>query len=103
MTVIGTPYYMPPENCQSDPYTTKSDVWALGIILYELCTLKQPFASDNLLGLVFKIVQETPPPIPDNYSPELQELVSKLLTKDQKQRPTTAQILKMPYVRERMQ
>ena len=40
MTVIGTPYYMPPENCQSEPYTSKSDVWALGIILYELCTLE---------------------------------------------------------------
>ena len=40
MTVVGTPYYMPPEACQSEPYTSKSDVWALGIILYELCTLK---------------------------------------------------------------
>ena len=40
LTVVGTPYYMPPEACQSLPYTSKSDVWALGIILYELCTLK---------------------------------------------------------------
>ena len=43
MTVVGTPYYMAPESCQSQPYTSKSDVWALGIIIYELCTLKQPF------------------------------------------------------------
>lgn len=39
MTVVGTPYYMAPEACQSQPYTTKSDVWALGVLIYELCTL----------------------------------------------------------------
>ena len=64
LTVVGTPYYMPPEACQSMPYTSKSDVWSLGIILYELCTLRQPFQCDNLLGLVMKIVTEEPDPIP---------------------------------------
>lgn len=71
MTVVGTPYYMAPEACQSAPYTTKSDIWALGCICYELCTLQQPFRADNLLGLVFKIVQETPAPLPSTYSLEL--------------------------------
>ena len=55
-TVVGTPYYMSPEACQSEPYTSKSDVWSLGIILYELAALKHPFEANNLLGLVFKIV-----------------------------------------------
>ena len=36
MTVVGTPYYMSPEVCESKPYTFKSDVWALGCVLYEL-------------------------------------------------------------------
>ena len=103
MTVVGTPYYMPPEACQSEPYSSKSDVWALGVILYELCTLRQPFQCDNLLGLVFKIVQDDPDPIPTTYSPELQELVRKLMNKDQKKRPSTAEILKMDYVRQGMQ
>lgn len=103
MTVVGTPYYMAPEACQSEPYTSKTDVWALGIILYELCTLKQPFFADNLLGLVFKIVQDQPEPIPNTYSAELQELVTMLLNKKQSERPSTAEILKMPYVRQRMQ
>lgn len=40
MTVVGTPYYLAPEACQSQPYTTKSDIWALGCVIYELCTLK---------------------------------------------------------------
>ena len=40
-TVIGTPYYMSPEVCQNQPYSYKSDVWALGCILYEMCALQQ--------------------------------------------------------------
>lgn len=40
MTVVGTPYYLAPEACQSEPYTTKSDIWALGCVVYELCTLR---------------------------------------------------------------
>jgi len=56
-TVVGTPYYMSPEVCQNKPYDTNSDVWALGCVLYELCTLSHAFESSNLLGLVFKIVQ----------------------------------------------
>jgi NIMA (never in mitosis gene a)-related kinase 1/4/5 len=56
MTVVGTPYYMSPEVCQNSPYSYKSDVWALGCVLYELCTLKHAFSADNLLGLVYKIV-----------------------------------------------
>lgn len=40
MTVVGTPYYMAPEVCQHKPYTIKSDVWALGCLLYELITLE---------------------------------------------------------------
>jgi NIMA (never in mitosis gene a)-related kinase len=49
---------MSPEVCQSKPYDYKSDVWALGCILYELATLKHAFNAENLLGLVFKIVQD---------------------------------------------
>jgi NIMA (never in mitosis gene a)-related kinase len=64
---------MAPEACQSEPYTSKSDVWALGCILYELCTLKKPFEADNLLGLVFKIVTEKQIPVPSSlpYSKEI--------------------------------
>lgn len=65
-TVVGTPYYMryqnlymvSPEVCENKPYTFKSDVWALGCVLYELCTLKHAFDANNLLGLVYKIVKD---------------------------------------------
>ena len=102
MTVVGTPYYLAPEACQSEPYTTKSDVWALGCILYELCMLRQPFQADNLLGLVFKIVQEKPDPIPDTYSKDLRGLIDQMLNKNARERPSVAQILKMDVVKQKM-
>lgn len=39
-TLVGTPYYLSPEVCKNDPYTYKSDIWSLGCVLYELCTLE---------------------------------------------------------------
>jgi len=93
---------MAPEACQSEPYTSKSDVWSLGCILYELCTLKHAFHADNLLGLVFKIVQDKQDPIPSDYSKELADLIDLLLTKDPKNRPSVVQILKMDIVRQKM-
>ena len=56
-----------------------------------------------MLGLVFKIVQDDPAPIPSTYSWPLQELISKLMAKDPAQRPSAPEILQMPYVRERLQ
>lgn len=56
VTVVGTPYYMSPEVCRSEPYNWKSDVWALGCVLYELCMLKHAFESSSLLGLVYKVL-----------------------------------------------
>lgn len=90
MTVVGTPYYMSPEVCQNHPYTFKSDVWALGCVLYELCTLKHAFSADNLLGLVYKIVQDKYEPIPSCYSQDLQNLINLLLNKNAAERPSVA-------------
>jgi hypothetical protein len=46
-TMIGTPYYMSPEMCEDRPYDEKSDVWSLGVVLYECCTQRHPFSADN--------------------------------------------------------
>lgn len=103
MTVQGTPYYMSPEVCQNKPYTYQSDIWALGCILYELCTLRHAFHAENLLGLVFKIVQDNQEPIEGDYSDELKDIVNSLLIKDEKQRPRVIDIINRPFVKAHME
>ena len=94
---------MSPEVCQNKPYSYQSDIWALGCILYELCALKHAFHSENLLGLVYKIVQEEPDPLPDTFSSEMQDLVTLLLNKDNTQRPRIIDIIRRPFVKKHME
>ena len=92
-TLIGTPYYLSPELCEEKPYNDKSDVWALGCILYELCTFRHPFNAKNQVSLILKILKGTHDPIGNNYSNDLQNLVNSLFEKDAKKRPSCKQIL----------
>jgi len=102
-TVVGTPFYMSPEVCENKPYDFKSDVWAMGCILYELCALEPAFKASSLLAVVQKIVQEEPSPIPTIYSEELRSLLSQLLAKDPKDRPSVKKIFQLPFIRERLE
>ena len=54
---IGTPYYLSPEICENKPYNNKSDVWALGCVVYETLTLKHAFEAGNMKNLVLKIIR----------------------------------------------
>lgn len=97
-TVIGTPYYMSPEVCQNELYSFKSDIWSLGCILYELCTLSYTFKSKNLMGLVNMIVHEPHEPIPSSYSKNLNDLVNQLLMKDPANRPSCDDLLQTTFM-----
>lgn len=102
LTAIGTPYYLSPELCQGKPYDNKSDVWALGIILYELCTYNHPF-NGNLMVIVMKICNCDFPDIPNGYSQELHDLVHLLMNKDPLQRPNCQEILNLPIMTKYME
>ena len=97
-TFIGTPYYLSPEICQDMPYNDKSDVWALGCILYELCTYRHPFEAKSQGALVLKILRNQPAPIHKYYSKDLQELVYQLLEKEVELRPSCYDILMSPKI-----
>eukprot|EP01064_Diplonema_japonicum_P032832 TRINITY_DN6293_c4_g1_i1.p1 TRINITY_DN6293_c4_g1~~TRINITY_DN6293_c4_g1_i1.p1 ORF type:complete len:247 (+),score=61.58 TRINITY_DN6293_c4_g1_i1:90-743(+) len=55
-TFVGTPYYLSPELVQEKPYDTRSDIWALGVVLYEMMALKHPFNANDMKSLMTKIV-----------------------------------------------
>lgn len=59
-SAVGTPYYLSPELCEGKPYDYKSDIWALGCVVYELTTLRHAFHATNLPALVMTIVQARP-------------------------------------------
>lgn len=97
-TMVGTPYYLSPEIIDSKDYSFKTDIWSLGVILYEMCALKPPFNSESLHGLALKIVRGQYPPLPDKFSSEVKLLVKTLLNVDPQRRPTIHEVLKMPVI-----
>ncbi len=84
-TVIGTPYYLSPEICEGRTYGSRSDVWSLGCILYEMSTLRHAFDGRTLPALVLKILRGSYPPLHASYSKELAALVASMLQQDPKQ------------------
>jgi NIMA (never in mitosis gene a)-related kinase len=79
-TVVGTPYYMSPEVIQSNPYDRKSDIWSLGVLLYQLCTLKIPFPGNNLIAITKRIMKLDYEPIDTSvYSTNVNNLLNSML------------------------
>ena len=92
-TMVGTPYYLSPEIVDNRPYSFKSDIWSLGVILYELCSLRPPFDAPSIPQLALKIVKGQYSPLPQNFSKEIKELVASMLVIDPAKRPSVNQIL----------
>jgi serine/threonine-protein kinase len=84
--VFGTPHYMSPEQCAGTGVDHRTDIYAVGVILYEMATGAVPFDADNLMGILTKHLYENPipphelPP-PVNVPPALEAVILKCLTK----------------------
>ncbi|XP_035180307.1 serine/threonine-protein kinase Nek1 isoform X9 [Oxyura jamaicensis] len=102
-TCIGTPYYLSPEICQNRPYNNKSDIWALGCVLYEMCTLKHAFEAGNMKNLVLKIISGSFPPVSMHYSYDLRNLLSQLFKRNPKDRPSVNSILEKNFIAKRVE
>eukprot|EP00930_Biecheleria_cincta_P001079 TRINITY_DN102241_c0_g1_i1.p1 TRINITY_DN102241_c0_g1~~TRINITY_DN102241_c0_g1_i1.p1 ORF type:complete len:828 (-),score=184.35 TRINITY_DN102241_c0_g1_i1:50-2533(-) len=97
-TTIGTPHYLSPEMVNNEEYGTKSDLWSLGVVTYELAALRVPFHGTSLPAVAMKIMGAEPEPLPTGYSSDLTWIVMGLLNKDPSKRPRLENVQRMPFV-----
>ncbi|XP_072031366.1 serine/threonine-protein kinase Nek9-like isoform X2 [Amphiura filiformis] len=99
-TVVGTPYYMSPELVRGQAYNTKSDMWSVGCVLFEILTLKRSFDASNPLKLVWGIVQKEieMDDIDNSYSEAIKRMVKELLSKNPEKRPSAEEIVSSPII-----
>ena len=91
-TSVGTISYSCPEIVKNEAYTDKADIWSLGCILYHMAALKTPFQGSNALVVAQGIVEGTFEPLPKGYSPLLEGVITKLLSKQAQQRPNIIKV-----------
>ena len=84
---------------RNEPYNNKSDIWAMGCILYELCTLKHAFDANSLSNLASKIIRGRYPPIDRKYSSGTRELIKSMLAPKPSQRPLIHDVLRNPLIK----
>ncbi len=91
--VIGTPGYLSPEQARSEPLDDRSDLYSMGVVLYELCTGKLPIQAKSVPGQLISILAHRPKPI-NEINPEIPQplcdLVHRMLRKEPRSRPSSA-------------
>ncbi|XP_023170026.2 serine/threonine-protein kinase Nek2 [Drosophila hydei] len=95
---VGTPHYMSPELVKGRQYDRKSDVWAVGCLIYELCALRPPFRGRAFEQLSENIAHGQFSCIPAVYSADLQSIISFMLAVDHEQRPGIEVITRHPLL-----
>jgi serine/threonine protein kinase len=88
-SVSGTPTYMSPEQSRGEKVGKRTDIYSLGVVLYEMLAGHVPFHSDSTFGMLMKHIHEPPPPI-KGISPDLQALLDRALAKDPDHRYASA-------------
>jgi len=90
--MVGTLFYMSPEQCKGEPLDSRADVYSLGAMLYEMLAGTPPFTASNITSLIFKHVGEPPPPLPEdlNVPAALRAAVLRALSKEPDARPRDA-------------
>jgi len=90
--IVGSPYYLSPEQASGKPVSPASDIYSLGVIFYEMVTRKRPYAADSMEALLYQHVHAPPPRFEPKYA-EFQQLLDQMMHKDPKKRFNSAQAL----------
>jgi serine/threonine-protein kinase len=83
-TVMGTPDYIPPEQAQGNPADFRSDIYSLGVVLFEIFTGRMPFTGDTVMAVVLSHIQKPPPPprsVNPKIPPDLEAIILRCLEK----------------------
>ena len=95
--VMGTPRYMSPEQARGEKADARTDIFSLGVMLYEMIVGRAPFAGSTLNEVIAAILRDTPPPVAEcapDAPPELERILSRALRKDRDERyPTIKELL----------
>ena len=91
-TVLGTPFYMSPEQCLGQKVDTRSDVYSLGVMFYEMLCGERPFTSERVSGIINKHLYDDPPPMPESLGVprRIAAGIALALSKNPGDRPLTA-------------
>jgi len=90
--ILGTVYYMSPEQARGLETDTRTDIWSLGVVLYEVLTGRIPFRGQTKTDVLVSIIEREPPPLASGHAAvgsELERIVSKALRKDRNERYQT--------------
>jgi serine/threonine protein kinase/Tol biopolymer transport system component len=89
-SIVGTPHYMAPEVLRGAPASPRSDIWALGALLYEMASGRKPFTGRTEPELTAAILHESPAPLAPRLPPGIKAVIRRCLAKDPAQRFGTA-------------
>jgi serine/threonine-protein kinase len=91
-TIVGTPYYMSPEQAVGEPLDTRSDVYSLGAMFYEMLAGTRPFDAETVSGVINRHLYDPPPPFPASLGipRRISTAIMQALSKDPEDRPQTA-------------
>jgi len=93
-SIMGTPYYMSPEQVRGEPVDGRSDIFSLGVVLYETFAMRTPFAGSTIPSVLNRICNTTPPALADLISdcpPELNHIAQRAIAKNREDRYQTAE------------